>query len=59
MVSIYQCEKCGQIFPEGGIICEVAPKCPKCGSKLVTPIAFSPRYWFYYLKQFFQSKKKS
>ena len=29
MVTIYQCEKCGQIFPEGGIICRVVDKCPE------------------------------
>ena len=59
MVTIYQCEKCGQIFTEGGVICKVVEKCPKCGSWLILPIDFSPRYWYFCLKQFFQSKKKS
>ena len=58
MVSLYQCERCGQIFPEGGVICKVVEKCPKCGSRLVVPIKFSPSYWFHCLKQFLQSKKK-
>jgi hypothetical protein len=35
----------------------VVDKCPKCGSWLILPIEFSPRYWYHCLKQFFQSKK--
>ena len=58
MVTIYQCEKCGQIFPEGGVICKVVYKCPKCGGLLILPIQISPRYWCLCLKRFFQSKKK-
>ena len=58
MVTIYQCQKCGQIVAKGGLICEVAPKCPKCGSWLIMQIDFSPRYWYLYLKQFYQSKFK-
>ena len=59
MVTLCQCQKCGQIFPEGGVICEVVDKCPKCGSWLVPSIELSPRYWFLCLKQFIWPKKKS
>ena len=59
MVTINQCQKCGQIFPEGGVICKVVDKCPECGSWLILPIEISPRYWYLCLKQFFQSKKNS
>ena len=57
MVRLYQCQKCGQIITEGGFIFKTVDKCPKCGSRWVMPIEFSPRYWFYYLKLLIQKNK--
>ena len=55
MVTIYQCERCGQITPKGGVICEVVRKCPNCGSRFVVPLLISPRFWYNYLKSFYLS----